>query len=130
MNLKKRLIPILVLSLLAAVGILVYVGQYRNRSAELYYSGTIDATDSNLAFQVSGRVSAVFVDEGQSVVKDQVLASLAKEEFVANQSQARGNYQRAQEGLNQLKINLDIYRQTLPAESHESSLPRWGPSTR
>jgi len=114
--LKKRFIPILLLSLLAAVGVLVYVGQSRNRTAELYYSGTIDATESNLAFQVSGRVNTVFVDEGQSVVKDQVLASLAKEEFVANQNQARGNYQRALEGLNQLKINLDMYRHTLPAE--------------
>jgi len=114
--LKKRLIPILVLSLLVAVGVLVYVGQYRNRTAELYYSGTIDATESNLAFQVSGRVNTVFVDEGQSVVKDQVLASLAKEEFVANQSQARGNYQRALKELHQLTINLDIYRHTLPAE--------------
>ena len=75
MKLIKRLIPIILLFLLVAVGVLVYVGQYRNRSAELYYSGTVDATESNLAFQVSGRVNAVLVDEGQSVVKDQVLAS-------------------------------------------------------
>ncbi len=113
---KKRLIPLLLLSLLATVGALVYVGQHRNRSAELYYSGTIDVTESNLAFQVSGRVSTVFVDEGQSVVKDQVLASLEKEEFIASQTQVRGNYQRILENSKQLKINLDIYRHTLPAE--------------
>jgi HlyD family secretion protein len=114
--LKKRLIPIILLFLVVAVGAFVYVGQYRNRSAELYYSGTIDATEANLAFQVSGRVNTVFVDEGQSVSKDQMLASLEKAEFIAKQNQARGNYRGALENLKQLDINLDIYRNTLPAE--------------
>ena len=63
--LKKRLILIGFLALLLGVGGLVYWGQREEGLTELYYSGTIEATEANLAFQVSGRVRAVFLDEGQ-----------------------------------------------------------------
>ena len=53
---KKRLILIGLLILLVVVGTLVYWGQHRRRTAELFYSGTIEAVTSNLAFQVNGRV--------------------------------------------------------------------------
>ena len=53
---KKRLILIGFLALLLGVGGLVYWGQRKEGLTELYYSGTIEATQANLAFQVSGRV--------------------------------------------------------------------------
>jgi HlyD family secretion protein len=104
------------LALLLGVGALVFWGQYRRRGAELYYSGTIEATPSNLAFQVSGRVKEVLTDEGLSVEKAQVLAVLDRHEFAALRDQAQANLQRAEQNLRQLETVLEISRKVLPAE--------------
>ncbi|MBW2483285.1 MAG: efflux RND transporter periplasmic adaptor subunit, partial [Deltaproteobacteria bacterium] len=102
--------------LLLGVGGLVYWGQRKERSAELYYSGTIEATQANLAFQVSGRVSEVFFDEGQAVEKDQRIAVLDQEEFKARWDQAQSDLVRSQENLKQLETLLKLNRKVLPAE--------------
>lgn len=113
---KKRLILVVFLVLLFGVGAMVYWGQRAERLAELYYSGTIEATQANLAFQVSGRVSTVFFDEGQAVEKNQMLAVLDQEEFKARRDQARSDWVRSQENLKQLETLLELNRQILPAE--------------
>ena len=92
---RKRLILGLFLLLLLGVGVLVSWGQSRLRSAELYYSGTIETTQSNLAFQVSGRVQEVLTDEGRMAQKGEVLAALDRREFAALRDQAQANLQRA-----------------------------------
>jgi HlyD family secretion protein len=115
-ELKKRLILIVFLVLLLGVGAMVYWGQRKERIAELYYSGTIEATQSNLAFQVSGRVKTVFFDEGQAVKKNQVLAVLDQQEFMAQRDKARSEWVQSQENLKQLETLLEINRKVLPAE--------------
>jgi HlyD family secretion protein len=104
------------LALLLGVGALVFWGQTRRRGTELYYSGTIEATPSNLAFQVSGRVQEVLTDEGRAVEKAQLLAVLDQREFVALRDQARANLQRAEQNLRQLETLLEVNRRVLPAE--------------
>jgi HlyD family secretion protein len=114
--LKKRLILIVFLVLLLGVGVLVYWGQHKERIGELYYSGTIDATQANLAFQVNGRVREVFFDEGQAVKKNQLIAILEQEEFKARRDQAHSNLIQSQENRKQLEALLEINRKVLPAE--------------
>jgi HlyD family secretion protein len=114
--LRNRRILIVFLVLLVAVGSLVYMGQRRNRAAELYYSGTIEAIQSNLAFQVNGRVKNVRADEGQSVAKDQVLAELDPAEFLSERDQARANLTLARETLKEIEAVLALYQAALPAE--------------
>ncbi len=113
---KKRLILIVFLVLLLGVGALVYWGQKNERAAELYYSGTIEATQADLSFQVGGRVQDVAVDEGQAVKAGQLLAVLERESFLAKRDQAVANLKRAEETLSQAQILLDLNRQALPAE--------------
>ena len=113
---KKRLILIIFLALLLGVGILVYIGQYRHRHTGLYYSGTIEATQANLAFQVNGAVEKVLVDEGQAVTKDQLLAVLRQEEFKAQQEMARADVNQAVEKLKQLQSVLELEQRILPVE--------------
>jgi HlyD family secretion protein len=104
------------LVLLSGVGAVVWWGQSSRRGAELYYSGTIEATSSNLAFQVGGRVQEILTDEGQSVDAGAVLAVLDRREYVALRDQARANLQRAAQNLLQLETVLEINRNVLPAE--------------
>ncbi|MFC1815406.1 HlyD family secretion protein [Thermodesulfobacteriota bacterium] len=118
---KKRLILILFLILLLGVGTLVYLGQRQKRISELYYSGTIEATQANLAFQAGGRVQNVLIDEGQPVVKGQCLARLHAEEFLARLDQARAELNRSLQTLKQLETVREIYQKTLPAEVERAS---------
>jgi HlyD family secretion protein len=114
--LKKRIIIIVFIILFVTVGVLVYIGQKNNREKGLYYSGTIETTQANLSFQVPGRVAKVNVQEGQTVVKDQVIAELDRAEFESRLAQAKANLDRAQKAKQQLGTVLNINRKTLPSE--------------
>ena len=113
---KRKLILIVFVVLLAGVGGLVYRGQHQQQTAELYYSGIIEATQANVAFQVSGRVQAVPVEEGRAVKKGDLLAVLFRDEFVARRNQAQANLEQQQKNLNQLEVVLEVNRKVLPAE--------------
>ncbi|MDD5344574.1 MAG: efflux RND transporter periplasmic adaptor subunit [Smithella sp.] len=113
---KKRIIIIVFIILFVTVGMLVYFGQKNNREKGLYYSGTIETTQANLSFQVPGRVAKVNVQEGQSVVKGQIIAELDPEELEARYEQNKANLERAQKVRKQLETMLEISRKTLPSE--------------
>lgn len=113
---RRRLILVVFGVLLLGVGALVFWGQHRQRSAERYYSGTIEADRADLAFQVSGRVAEVAVDEGQLVKKGQALARLDPQAFSARREQALAALGQANESLHQAETLLELSRHTLPAE--------------
>jgi HlyD family secretion protein len=98
------------------VGLLVYYGQREVRRGELYYSGTVEAIQSHLSFQVGGRVLRVNVREGQAVVKDQILAELDPAEFNSRLEQAKANLEKSLKNKEQAETLLRVYEKTLPAE--------------
>jgi HlyD family secretion protein len=98
------------------VGLLVYYGQREVRQGELYYSGTVEATQSHLSLQAGGRVLRVNVREGQAVVKDQILAELDPAEFRSRQEQAKANLEKTLKNREQTETLLKVYEKTLPAE--------------
>jgi HlyD family secretion protein len=109
---KKVIIGFAVL--LIGVGLLVYFGQWQSQRGELYYSGTIEATQSHLSFQVGGRVVKVYAKEGQAVEKGQILVELETSELKARNEQAQANYESAVKNRQQLETVLAIYEKTLP----------------
>ena len=113
---KKRIIAAVFIILFVTVGSLVYFGQKSNHKNELYYSGTIDTTQAKLSFQVAGRVAKVFVQEGQSVTQNQIIAELDRAEFESRNAQAAANLDRAQEAKKQLETTLELSQKTLPSE--------------
>ncbi|MFH1625514.1 MAG: efflux RND transporter periplasmic adaptor subunit [Pseudomonadota bacterium] len=113
---KKRVILLIFIVLFVGVGLLVYFGQRRTQRSELYYSGTIEATQAHLSFQVGGRVLHVAVNEGQSVVKGQLLAELDQSEHQSRYEQAKANLDTSSKGQEQLETVLAVYKKTLPAE--------------
>ena len=112
---KKRIIVIFLI-LLVGVGLLVYYGQREVRRGELYYSGTIEATQTHLSFQTGGRLLRVNVKEGQVVVKDQILAELDPAEFRSRLEQAKANLEKSVKNQEQAESLLKVYEKTLPAE--------------
>ena len=116
-NLNRKKIVLIVLAVLfIGVALLVWLGQMKAKSKEAYYSGTIEAVQSELSFQVPGRVIAVNVKEGQQVRKDQVLAKLDDSDYKSRLEQAQANLDRAVRNRGQAESNLSISRKTLPAD--------------
>jgi HlyD family secretion protein len=114
--LKKRLIIIFFLVILVGIGSLVYLQQHRAQTKELYYSGTIEAKQAELAFQVNGKIVELPVNEGQRVSKNQILAKLDHSEFLARRTQAQANLNSSIKALQQKEAILDLYKSTLPDE--------------
>lgn len=113
---KQRIVLFVFMVLLVSVALFVYWGQRNSKSRELFYSGTIEATQSNLAFQTAGRVVSVAVREGERVAGGQILAELDRQELKARQEQAEAALEQAVKGREQLETLLAIYGKTLPAE--------------
>lgn len=106
---KKKIIIAFLLLLVLVAGV-VYFGQWTNRNQALYYSGTIEATQYNLAFQTAGKVLRVPVDEGYAVSAGDLLAELDLQDLQARHDQAKANYDRSQAGLNALSAQLKEIR--------------------
>ena len=113
---KKRIILIIFVLLLVGVAVFVYLGQLKVKNAGTYYSGTIEATNSQLSFQVGGRVAQVEVGEGEQVTEGHVLARLDASEYRSRQSQADANLKTAQRTVEKFETVRDVYRITLPAD--------------
>jgi len=94
----------------------VYYGQKKARDGELFYSGTIEATQTHLSFQTGGRLLRVAVREGETVAKDDVLAELEPAEFIARLEQAKATREKALKGREQAEAILRVYQTTIPAE--------------
>ncbi len=116
MKLKSRLLLIIPLVLLISAAALVWFGQRQRRNQAHYYSGTIEATQANLAFQTAGRVAEVLVDEGQAIQNGQVLARLDADIFQSGVAQAEANLAQARANLASLEAALALKQAVLPAE--------------
>jgi HlyD family secretion protein len=113
---NKRLILVVFIALFLVVSGLVFYAQNRNRNGEMFYSGTIEAVQSNLSFQVSGHIVSVHAAEGQAVKKGQLLAELDASELISRQEQARAALDKAVKGREQLEEGLTISTISLPAD--------------
>lgn len=77
------------------------------------YSGNLESDNTvNLSFSVSGRVVAVYVEEGQHVVKGQLLATIEQDRYESAYQVAEANFTMAADNFNRSK---ELYnRKSLP----------------
>ena len=73
-----------------------------DRDAGLFASGTVEATDADLGFQLPGRVADVAVTEGERVSRGDVLARLEARELEASLSAVRSRLSAAEARLAEL----------------------------
>jgi len=110
---KKR-IPILIL-ILAGVAGLVY---WRLQNTAFTYAGTVEATEVDVASQVSSTLASLGAAEGQAVTLGQTLATFTGEDYKLAQGLAQDDYSRAlwlyksggmsQEAYNHLKSQKEL----------------------
>lgn len=88
----KKLIPALIV-IAAAAGVFYYYAVIANNSNSgmVVLSGNIEITDAQLGFKIPGRLQERLVDEGETVVKGQVLARLDAADQKIQLAQAEAN---------------------------------------
>jgi HlyD family secretion protein len=102
MNPKKILIPVAALVLLALV-LRFTVFRGGPAGGVIAASGSVEATEAQLGFQVPGRIDTVAVDEGDRVTAGQLLARLDVTELQARRAQAAAQLDAARALLGELE---------------------------
>jgi HlyD family secretion protein len=102
MDIKKILVPVLILGAVAAV-LILQPWRTTEASDEIVLYGNVDLRQVALAFKGSERVQEMRVEEGDSVVPGQVLAVLDTTMLTLRIRQAQAQVRVQQEGLNRLR---------------------------
>ncbi len=96
----------------------------RKKDDQLSASGTIEITEVEVSSKLAGKIEKLLVDEGDSVLKDQVLIELETKELQAQLKQAQAAYQvslaqlaQSKSNSENLKTNLDRTRELFKAGS-------------
>ncbi|HVB80263.1 MAG TPA: efflux RND transporter periplasmic adaptor subunit [Candidatus Binataceae bacterium] len=103
-NLSKRAIfaGATLLVAMAAIGIFLFVRGHRHNGDLLTLYGNVDIREVQVAFNDSDRIARMFVQEGDFVKPDELIAELDSRRYAARADQARHNVKAAQDVLNRL----------------------------
>jgi HlyD family secretion protein len=117
--------PVLVAGAVALVAALTLAGWswWRSRldaSGVLQASGRIEVTEVNVSSKVTGRVTALHVDEGSDVKAGQLIAELEGEELEAQLRQAKAALQSAEARLLQARITLEVEPTTVRTQIRQA----------
>jgi HlyD family secretion protein len=120
----KRFGIIILVIILALVLFFLLSSKEEKNKGEISASGTIEITEVEVSSKLAGRIEKLLVDEGDSVLKDQVLIELETKELLAQLKQAQAAYQvslsqlaQAKSNSENLKTNLERTRQLFKAGS-------------
>ncbi len=100
---KRRLLVIIVLALLAGFGSWLYFRNQGGPQNELRLSGHIEATETDMAFKVPGKIAAIHFQEGDWVKAGQVVAELEAQDLKDEVAAARSRLAAAQANLAKLE---------------------------
>ncbi|HPD21872.1 MAG: efflux RND transporter periplasmic adaptor subunit [Desulfomonilia bacterium] len=100
---RQVMIPILILAVLIAGGILYALFTGRNDRDVIRVSGNIEATEVQLSFKIPGRLQSRPVSEGDRVKKGQIVAELDRSDEEVSVEQARSNVNYARSVLRELE---------------------------
>jgi len=100
---RKRLIPIVVGLLVVATAVYITVFRDRVPAGDQLVSGTVEATEADLGFQVPGRIASIGPQEGDRVKTGDTLAVLDRAELTARRAQAGAALAAARAMLSELQ---------------------------
>jgi membrane fusion protein YbhG len=100
---KRKLIPIVVLGALIIVTAFVLLHRQGDAGDAIAASGTVEATEADLGFQVAGRIEAIDAREGVTVAQGAVLARLEQAELSARRAAAEAQLASARALLTEMQ---------------------------
>ena len=103
MSPKKIVIPIVLLAAAGAGAWYYTTSRKPTADGGLVASGTVEATDAQLGFQMPGRVISISPREGDRVTSGQELARLERSELEARRAQAEAQVEAARANLSELE---------------------------
>lgn len=122
----KKILILIIILLIAGVGFIFFKNTKQAESNdEILLSGNVEVTEINPGFKMAGRVTNLFIDEGDLVNTNQKLAALDDAEIkdIVSQSQAQLNESRTQlENLNAGSREQEIARASALAASAKADL--------
>jgi HlyD family secretion protein len=97
--------PLVLVVVIGVIGAIAWFGflRPRGKAGELTASGTVEATESQLGFQVPGRIEVIAAVEGERVAAGTELARLDRTEAEARRSQAAAQAAAARSLLDELE---------------------------
>ena len=98
---RKRIILVIIAVVVVLAAILAYV--LSHRATPLAYSGTIETREIQIGSKIGGRVTAVFVEEGQRISASAPLVSFDAPELQAQRDQAAATVLQAQADYDRLQ---------------------------
>src|SRR5262245_15681684 len=106
-----RLRTLLAVAVLLAIGIVVgYLLTHRRTESVIRASGTIEATDVDVSFQIAGRVIEVLAVEGQPVKAGDVLARISDKELRERVNQIQASLDAAASQVRQQQKTVELRR--------------------
>jgi HlyD family secretion protein len=108
----KKVIPIVVVLVLAAVVVALYLTTGERPLTEIVLSGNIEATTVNVSFQTSGRITELRSDEGQVVRQGQLLAALDATELNDREAGATARLASTGSQIPQLETSIRLQRES------------------
>jgi HlyD family secretion protein len=114
---RRILIPLIVFAVVAVVLAFLYFGSGSNGivGGPIQASGTVETTETSIATELSGKVTEVLVNQGQSVNAGDPLLRLDDELLQAQHLQAEAALSASQSNLNAAQAGLDLAQTGLDA---------------
>ncbi|MDR0762733.1 MAG: HlyD family efflux transporter periplasmic adaptor subunit [Campylobacteraceae bacterium] len=111
---KKVFGYIFLVMIIAAIAAAFFYIYKDTNGKELSFSGNVDTRTVNLGFRFLGKIDKIYKDEGDSVVKDEILASLDSKNLQNNINEVRAR-------LSAEKIKLDKLKKGFRKEDIEEA---------
>ena len=108
---KKKIIALVLIILIAGLCIFFYKANKKDTSNELTLYGNIEIRQVDLSFQVSGLVSKLLKEEGDTVKKGELVAVMDESDYNANFKKAEAEVDRT---LANQKDAVDKYNRYAP----------------
>ena len=117
---SRSLLVVIALVAAAAFAIGYYFYTHREPEKVIRASGTIEATDVDVSFQMAGRVTEVLAVEGQPVKAGDVVARLFAEELMQRVNQMRASLDAATSQIRQQEIVVQQRRETVEGQIEQA----------
>lgn len=116
MKVDKKSLLIIFAILFLIVSFMVFISKIMSGDDDLLYSGIVEAREADIAFQLTGRISAIYADEGARVEKGQEIMSLDPAEFEARLDQAKASLASSVKEMEQITVELEVAKSVLPSD--------------